>query len=220
MLNTIVLKLIEVWRKYNPFDYTDIIDCIVASTKEIREEISLSKQEIMQLHINVELLEDENERLSRLLTIVSDSISDMMWAKTLDGVYLLANKALIDGLFCGLNPIGKTDLEMTAKLKSLYGDDKHTFGDVCLNSDNIVIETNADGKVFTEFGLVKGVELYLQVKKSVVLNNDGKIVMIVGTGRDITEEHKALMELSASMTCQSQLTCKTTIEGIINRYNI
>ena len=220
MLNAIVLKLIEIWRKYNPFDYTDIIDCIVASTKEIREEIYLSKQEIMQLHINVELLEDENERLTRLLTVVSDSIPDMMWAKSIDGVYLLANKALIDGLFCGLNPIGKTDLEMTAKLKSLYGDDKHTFGDVCLNSDNIVIETNADGKVFTEFGLVKGVELYLQVKKSVVLNNDGKIVMTVGTGRDITEEHKALMELSTSITCQSQLTCKTTIEGIINRYNI
>lgn len=208
----------SLWKKYNPFDIDGIIDCIVSNASSIREEIALSKQEIIQLHFNMELLEDENEKLSRLINLVANSVSDMMWAKTLDGKYLLANKSIIDGLFCGLNPIGKTDVELSKQLKMKYGDDKHTFGDICFNSDLVVIKEKLEGGIFTEYGLVKGKVLYLQVKKTAVLNDNGDVIMTVGVGRDITAEQIALEHLKDEMSCPAQSKCRLAIENIINKY--
>ena len=61
------------------------------------------------------LLESESryKSLYTLIRLLSDNMSDMLWAKDLENRYLFANKAMCDKLLIASDiqePIGKTDL--------------------------------------------------------------------------------------------------------------
>lgn len=90
------------------------------------------------------------------------------------------------------NPIGKDDLVLALAAKEGYGDENHTFGEKCANSDE-VIKDSGIAQRFLESGKVKGKLLYLEVFKAPWIVN-GKIAGVVGTGRDMTEYVEAYRE--------------------------
>ncbi len=145
-----------------------------------------------QLSEEVKSLTEEVAAYKGMLHSVAETLPDMMWCKDLDGKYVYANQAIIDGLLLDRDPIGKGDVQLAMAAKARYGDDKHTFGEKCANSDVIVLE-NGKAQRFLESGKVKGKTLYLEVFKAPWVVN-GVVRGVVGTGRDMTEYVEAYRE--------------------------
>lgn len=177
--------------------------CSVSSGKEIDcyfNSLDYSMQEIIdkcnniekKLDADIKALTEEVSMYKGMLHAVAKAIPDMMWCKGLDGKYIYANDAIKQGLLFSNNPIDKTDIELAANAKRIFGDANHTFGAKCLNSDIIVIEKvlagtfqKDDGR-FLESGMIKGKMVYLEVFKAPYYIND-EFKGVAGTGRDITE---------------------------------
>lgn len=131
---------------------------------------------------------------SKLLAdTIGNTIPDMLWAKCINGRYIYANTAIKDGLLFEVNPIGTTDIECAARAKLMFGEDNHTFGEKCANSDKIVLESLKPQR-FLESGMVKGKMVYLEVNKAPLYDSEGKLIGVCGTGRDMTEYVEAYRE--------------------------
>jgi len=122
---------------------------------------------------------------------LTKNLPDMLWVKDTDGRYLYANEAICNGLLMAKNtqePIGKNDIFFALREREAHSDNPewHTFGELCFNSDQEVIDKNRAMK-FEEYGNVKGKMLYLEVFKAPFYDERGNILGTVGTGRDITE---------------------------------
>ncbi|MDF1874748.1 EAL domain-containing protein [Sulfurimonas sp. SAG-AH-194-I05] len=149
---------------------------------------------------SIEDLQEHNEELLKLLT---QHLPDMLWVKDLNGLYLYANKAICDGLLMAKDiqePIGKGDVFFALRERELHKDEPqwHTFGELCFNSDQDVIDKNKAMK-FEEYGNVKGKLMYLEVYKAPFYDARGKIIGTVGAGRDITKLKKTHLDLEKSL---------------------
>ena len=147
---------------------------------------------------------DLQEHNSNLLTLLTQHLPDMLWVKDLDGNYLYVNKAICDNLLMAKDtkePIGKNDLFFALREREAHKDepDWHTFGELCFNSDQTVIDANKSMK-FEEYGNVKGKLLYLEVFKAPFCDKDGNVIGTVGTGRDITELKKIQLDLQRTLS--------------------
>ena len=91
---------------------------------------------------------------------------------------------------------GETDIELATAAKLKYGEREHTFGEVCGNSDANVLEHEYTNKRYVESGKVKGQMLHIEVNKSIVKLDDGEVLGVVGSGRDITEYREELLNSS------------------------
>nr|WP_321267948.1 PAS domain-containing sensor histidine kinase [uncultured Sulfurimonas sp.] len=148
-------------------------------------------------------ISDLKRHNSELLKLLTQHLPDMLWVKDLDGVYLYANKAVCDGLLMAKDidePIGKKDIFFAQREREAHNKNPewHTFGELCFNSDQVVIENNKAMK-FEEYGNVKGELLYLEVYKAPFYDKDGNIVGTVGAGRDITAIKKIQLDLEQSL---------------------
>ena len=148
-------------------------------------------------------LSDLKENNSELLELLTLHLPDMLWVKDLNGVYMYANKAICDGLLMAKDtdePIGKGDVFFALREREAHKDkaDWHTFGELCFNSDQVVIDNDKAMK-FEEYGNVKGELMYLEVYKAPFYNKDGKAIGTVGAGRDITEIKKIQLDLQNSL---------------------
>ncbi len=148
-------------------------------------------------------LEDLRDHNSELLELLTQNLPDMLWMKDLDGNYLYVNKAICEGLLMAKDtqePIGKGDVFFALRERKAHSDKPnwHTFGELCFNSDQVVIDTNKAMK-FEEYGNVKGKLLYLEVFKAPFYDADGKVMGTVGSGRDITELKKIQVDLEESL---------------------
>lgn len=164
--------------------------------QKLIDEIEKDKNRTIKLQKELTKSRLEKEAYKNLVTTIGDTIPDMMWAKDLDGKYIYVNDKILKGLFYKSHYkkiIGKTDIEITKLCKEKVGSKNHTFGDICANSDKIVLETNKKGR-FLEWGLVNGEDLYLEVYKAPLVDRDGKVVGTVGTGRDVTEWYLGLRD--------------------------
>lgn len=178
---------------------SNLLGCFIYGDIEIKlqkliDEIEKDKTRTIRLQKELTKSRLEKEAYKNLVTTIGDTIPDMMWAKDLDGKYIYVNHKILKGLFYNShykNIIGKTDIEITKVCKEKVGSEKHTFGEICSNSDKIVLETSRKGR-FLEWGLVDGKDLYLEVYKAPLFDRDGKIVGTVGTGRDVTEWYLGL----------------------------
>lgn len=168
-----------------------------------------------KLDYEIQILNKELDHYKDMLESIGNTIPDMLWFKDLSGKYQYANKAIKQGLLFDINPIGKTDLELSTKAKARFGDSNHTFGAKCANSDLIVITKALSGTFkkedgrFLESGKIKGKMTYLEVFKAPKYK-DGKLIGVVGTGRDITEYVEAFRELNQGQLCK--------MEDIFKRY--
>lgn len=157
---------------------TDIKKCL----KEVKEELSYDKEVLLK----------ELKKQDVIIHAMIEELPDMLWFKDIDGKYLYANKAIRDNLLFDDKPIGKTDIELAFNAKLKFGDENHTFGGVCLNSDEDVLNGNYVGKKYVESGKIKGNVVHLEVNKSVV-ELDGVVIGVVGSGRDITDHREELL---------------------------
>lgn len=131
------------------------------------------------------LIKDELSLYKGMVESVSMAVPDMIWLKGLDGRYMYANKAIRDNLLCHMNPIGLDDIQLANLAKEKYGNDNHTFGEKCANSDGITIKNNTPSR-FLENGKVRGKMLYLEVFKT-PLYAGSEMIGVCGVGRDVTE---------------------------------
>ncbi|NOR57501.1 MAG: PAS domain-containing protein [Sulfurimonas sp.] len=146
---------------------------------------------------------DLKEHNSELLKLLTQHLPDMLWVKDLNGTYLYANQSICDGLLMAKDtqePIGKNDVFFALRERAAHSDkpDWHTFGELCFNSDQVVIDNNKAMK-FEEYGNVKGKLLYLEVYKAPFYDKDGNIIGTVGAGRDITKLKKIQLDLEESL---------------------
>jgi len=135
---------------------------------------------------------DEYRNLGTFLQLVTDNIPDLLWAKDLEGGYTFANEAICTKLLRVKKQeevLGKTDLYFAEKERSKHplNPNWHTFGEVCVDSDAIVLETNRIGR-FEEYGNVEGDFLFLDVIKVPMRDESGNVIGTIGSARDITEQ--------------------------------
>ena len=172
-------------------------------------------------------LSDLNEHNPELLRLLTLNLPDMLWVKDLNGTYLYANKAICDGLLMAKNieePIGKGDVFFALREREAHSDkpDWHTFGELCFNSDQVVIDNDKAMK-FEEYGNVKGKLLYLEVYKAPFYDKDGNTIGTVGAGRDITELKKIQIDLEKSLKIldkqKSKLEYQANYDSLTNLPN-
>lgn len=131
------------------------------------------------------------------LQLISDHLPDMLWVKDIKGRYLFANKAICENLLMANNtdePLGKTDIFFALRERETHPDnpDWHTFGELCFDSDAIVLN-EMKAMSFEEYGNIKGKLVYLDVQKAPLYDAHGKLLGVIGSGRDITS-HKLLQQ--------------------------
>jgi len=162
----------------------------------------------------------DGEKELKLLKSIINSLPDMLWAKSIDGSYIYANKAIIDGLlFSGTleNTINRRDVEMAMERKKVVGDENHTFGEICGNSDYAILETE-NSERFLEFGKINGEDLYLEVYKDILKDKNGNIIGTVGTGRDITTDFKDFENLIEEIDNLPKNEIKEKLSEIVHRH--
>jgi hypothetical protein len=131
----------------------------------------------------------------------------MVWAKDLEGKYIVANKAFREKFCYGISwdeLQGMTDIELAKKFKKQVGEKNHTFGELCANSD-IVVQRSKLPQKFLEDGNINGKLMKLVVNKSIVVNYKNDMFAICGSGRDVTDWfvaiEKAIKNLKANCSC-------------------
>ena len=189
-----ILKMI--WRQINIFDIPQLTRDISSDVKHIRKYYDDSQKAIENYKIELERERKERIKEQNLFVSVMDHKDDMLWSKDLDGRYIVANKAFREKFCYGLqwnDMQGKNDIELAKIFKDKVGNENHTFGEVCANSDEVIIR-NEIAKEFMEYGLINGKMMKLVVNKSPVYDNKGELCATCGTGRDITDWHDSLEE--------------------------
>jgi len=156
-------------------------------------------------------------RPKTLLKLISKNAPDMLWVKDLKKRYLYANDTTCRDLLIA-NPdeiMGKTDLFFENREKQKHKDDKnwHTFGRSCTSSDKEVIKALKPIK-FLEYGTIQGKMTYLRVAKAPFFDKNNKVIGIIGSARDVTEEIK-LKEKNNYLIYFDQLTSLPNRQKII-----
>ena len=196
LMQKIIVILKMIWRQINIFDIPQLTRDISSDVKHIRKYYDDSQKAIENYKIELEIERKERIKEQNLFVSVMDHIEDMLWSKDIDGRYIVANKAFRNKFCYGLswNEIqGRNDIELAKIFKEKVGNENHTFGEVCANSDEVIIR-NEIAKEFMEYGLINGKMMKLVVNKSPVYDNKGELCATCGTGRDITEWHDSLEE--------------------------
>ena len=156
-------------------------------------------QLMQKKHINhVTFLVEKLHARNHLMTSVLSAIPDWVWHKDKDGFYVKINDAIRNELFCGLPEeqiLGHNDIQIAKRLKQIYGDENHTFGQLCANSDSIILNSEKPYK-FYEIGLVDGRMVRVIVNKNIIRDSEGNVIGTVGTGRNVTEDYDALIHIA------------------------
>jgi len=138
----------------------------------------------------------ENEKkyksLYSMVRLMCDNVPDLIWAKDLRKKFIFSNHAICEKLLNAKNtdePIDKSDMYFANRERKAHSEnpDYHTFGEICLDSDAIVMKSKKPQR-FDEFGNVKGKYLFLDVHKAPFWDEQGNLIGTVGCGRDVTKE--------------------------------
>lgn len=143
------------------------------------------------------------ESLNSLFRLMSDNLTNMLWARDLDGRYLFANKALCSsvlGVDSSDDVVGKTmhDLMQLSVSMSELDTRRLRIAEISNQTDAIVLQTGKPG-VFDEVFWRDGEEVHLSVHKAPLLDDRGQIMGIVGTASDVTEQKNTERELLATI---------------------
>lgn len=163
----------------------------LVTIRDITNEILKEKQ--------IKISNENYKQLYNLFRLMSDNMQDMLWAKDLEKRYIFVNKAMCDKFLFAKDtnePIGKVDSFFAEREISLNPKHKrwYTFGSTCNNSDEQIINTGEPAR-FEEEGYLKGEYFVMDVNKAPIFDSDGKMVGIVGSAREITQDKKNKEEL-------------------------
>lgn len=196
------------FRKCSDYLGSFIYGEIETKLEKILDEIKKDQTRTENLEKELEKAKIRADKFKNLVVSIGDTIPDMMWGKDINGRYIYVNNGILKGLFYNMDyrdVLGLTDLEITTKCKLLVGDENHTFGEVCGNSDLVVLK-NLKKERFLEWGLINGKEVYLEVYKAPLLNN-GEVIGTVGTGRDVTEWYTSIRDAVLKNKCAKKPDC-------------
>lgn len=163
--------------------------------------------------------------LYEMLRSMCDNMPDLIWAKDLHRNFLYTNKAICDTLLIAETldePVGKNDIFFAERQRALHPENPqwHTFGEICRDSDAIVMESRTAGR-FDEYGNVQGEMLFLDVYKAPFFNADGELIGTVGCGRDVTREkireqdHRETIKALHDLADQHHSIIKTSLDGFL-----
>jgi len=170
----------------------------ITERKLAEDELSKYRDHLDKLVVErtAELAESEerHKSLYNMVRLMADNMTDMLWAKDMDNRYIFANKAICENLLNARDidePIGKTDMFFAERERESHPDDPnwHTFGEICADSDSIVKKSKKPER-FDEFGNVKGEFLYMDVHRAPIFDEEGNMIGVVGSARDVTREKK------------------------------
>ena len=191
----------------NIFDIPRLTREISCDVKLIRDRYEETIKAIDDYKKELEIERDKRARERNLFLSVLDHLDDMVWAKDLEGKYIVANKAFREKFCYGITwdeLQGMTDIELAKKFKKEVGEENHTFGEKCANSD-VVVQRSRLPQKFLEDGNINGKLMKLIVNKSIVVNYKNEMFAICGSGRDVTEWfvdiEKAIKNLKAECSC-------------------
>jgi PAS domain S-box-containing protein len=139
------------------------------------------------------ILEGQLKEFDLMNTLI-DSISDYVFCKNRDDVYVLCNKSFAEN-FAGMSKnelIGKTDADLFRQKDP----EKLNF---ILNRDQEVYKSGAAVKVDWVTRLSNGQEVRLETIKTPLKNEKGEVMGIVGVSRDVTTAKLFEESLSAKM---------------------
>jgi diguanylate cyclase (GGDEF)-like protein/PAS domain S-box-containing protein len=145
-----------------------------------------------QYELALQASEARAQSLYTLLRLITDNVSDMIWAKDLHNRYIFANQAMCQKLLNAHDtdePIGRDDMFFALRERNAHPDDPHwhTFGEVCRDSDTLTLQNNKPSQ-FDQYGNVQGKFLFLDAHKAPLLNHLGEVIGVVGSARDVTEQ--------------------------------
>ncbi len=173
-----------------------------------------SFQDISERKQSEVALQESNKKyegLSGLMRLMADNMPDMLWAKNLDKEYIFTNKAICDTLLGASDtdePLGKTDMFFALRERAKHQRDRewHTYGEICRDSDAITLQEMKPMQ-FDESYKVRGKHLVLDVHKAPLFDNQGNLIGVVGSARDITEQKNTQEEIRIT---------RDTYQNIIN----
>ena len=191
----------------NIFDIPRLTREISSDVKLIRDKYDETIKAIEEYKKELELERNKRSKERNLFLSVLDHLDDMVWAKDLEGKYIVANKSFREKFCYGITwdeLQGMTDIELAKKFKKQVGEQNHTFGELCANSD-VVVQRSKLPQKFLEDGNINGKFMKLVVNKSIVVNHTNEMFAICGSGRDVTEWYvsieRAIKNLKAEYSC-------------------
>lgn len=205
----------------NIFDIPRLAREISCDVKHIREKYDETMAAIEKYKEDLRIEKESRQKERNLFLSVLDHLDDMIWAKDIDGKYIVANKAFREKFCYGISwedLQGRTDIELAIQFKKLVGEDNHTFGEMCANSDVPIQETKIPQK-FLEEGNINGKLMKLVVNKSPVFNYQGEMFATCGSGRDVTEWHDAVEKAIQELRCECACFKQEDAEKILNELN-
>ena len=205
----------------NIFDIPRLAREISCDVKHIREKYDETMTAIEKYKEDLRAEKEIRQKERNLFLSVLDHLDDMIWAKDIYGKYIVANKAFREKFCYGIlwdDLQGKTDVELAGQFKKLVGEENHTFGEMCANSDVPVQETKIPKK-FLEEGNINGKLMKLVVNKSPVFNHRGEMFATCGSGRDVTEWHDAVEKAIKELRCECSCFKQEDAEKILNELN-
>jgi len=183
----------------------------IKTFKIIKQPLKNSKgSRLIVIRDITEILESQSKLISaemnyksmyQMFRLMSDNMSDMVWAKDLDKRYIFVNKSLIEKILILEDTeiaIGKTLTEIM-DYHNQNNSNKIDLVDYVSQgeaTDTIVMETGRPLN-FDENIDIDGVERYLDIRKAPIFNEDGEMIGVVGSARDITAQkvfEKKLLE--------------------------
>ncbi|MCK9627474.1 MAG: ATP-binding protein [Bacteroidales bacterium] len=157
----------------------------------ITEQI-LKEREVIQA-------EERYYRLYSLFRLMSDNMPDLIWAKDLEKRYTFVNKAVCDSILMTSDtnePIGKTYSYFLERSNREHPDIEmwNTLAGMTRDTDIDVLETGKPVHYF-EKGYINGVYVHLDIRKSPIFDDNGTMIGLVGSARDVTLQKKNEEEL-------------------------
>ena len=219
--NTIGSKIKSFLTYINIFDIPRLTREISCDVKLIRDKYDETIKAIEGYKKELELERDKRARERNLFLSVLDHLDDMVWAKDLEGRYIVANKSFREKFCYGITwdeLQGMTDIELAKKFKKQVGENNHTFGEKCANSD-VVVQRSRLPQKFLEDGNINGKLMKLVVNKSPVFNPRGEMFATCGSGRDVTEWHNAVEKAIKELLCECSCFKQEDAEKILNELN-
>ena len=136
-----------------------------------------------------------------LFRLIADNSSDFIWAKDIKGRYIFVNRAYAKILFNTedvLAPLGKEDKLICSKIKkeSKKSDNWNTLCDKTEKYDEKVFNEKKAIQYEIE-GFLRGKYYVFSVSMAPLINEEGKVIGLVGSGRDITKEKELQKQKNA-----------------------
>lgn len=134
--------------------------------------------------------EEELYYCKTCLNTAIDSIPDMFWIKSIDGIHTLVNKE-----FCTI--VGKDREDVTGKdhyyIWNVSKDDPNSGADICKKTEDDVIAAGHTLR-FTEYVKSQNKMRQLVTYKSPIYDRNGLVIGTVGFGHDVTDSKKMNVE--------------------------